>query len=49
MIEFAKGFGRFFLNPVLYFALILAVTAGILRVKEKEKILTLGYMILFMN
>ena len=37
LIEFAKGFGRFFLNPVLYFALILAVTAGILRVKRERK------------
>ena len=37
LLEFAKGAGRFFLNPVIYFSIILAVMAGWLRVKRERK------------
>ena len=37
LLEAAKGIGRMFLNPVLYFSFILAVAAGYMRVKRERK------------
>ncbi len=37
LIELLKGFGKFFLNPLFYYSIILAVTAGVLRVKRERK------------
>ncbi|CAM4139357.1 PDZ domain-like protein [Lederbergia lenta] len=37
LIEFAKGFGKMFLNPVFYFSFILALIAGTLRIKRERR------------
>jgi len=37
LLEIAKGIGRLFLHPILYFSLLLAVTAGYLRVKRERR------------
>ncbi|MBS4205003.1 PDZ domain-containing protein [Lederbergia citrea] len=36
LLELAKGIGRIFLHPLLYFSMILAVIAGVLRVKRER-------------
>lgn len=37
LIEIAKGIGRLFLNPVLYWAVILVFLVGYLRIKRERK------------
>lgn len=36
LLEFAKGIGKFFLNPVLYFSIILVLIAGFIRIKRER-------------
>ncbi|VEF46949.1 PDZ domain-like protein [Bacillus freudenreichii] len=36
LLEFAKGIAKFFLNPVLYFSIILVLIAGFLRIKRER-------------
>jgi hypothetical protein len=36
-LEFIKGFGRFFMQPLLYYAIFLAWLFGLLRVKRERK------------
>jgi hypothetical protein len=36
-LEFVKGFGRFFMQPLLYYAFFLAWLLGLLRVKRERK------------
>ena len=37
LMELAKGIGRFFLNPLLYWAVILLILAGMRRMKRERK------------
>ncbi|MBS4219377.1 PDZ domain-containing protein [Bacillus sp. FJAT-49711] len=37
LLEIAKGIGRLFLHPILYFSVLLALTAGYLRVKRERR------------
>ncbi|MCJ8007650.1 PDZ domain-containing protein [Lederbergia wuyishanensis] len=37
LLEIAKGIGRLFLHPILYFSILLALTAGYLRVKRERR------------
>lgn len=36
LLEIAKAIGRFFMNPVFYFSIILVLTAGFMRVKRER-------------
>ncbi|MBW8349564.1 PDZ domain-containing protein [Bacillus sp. IITD106] len=37
LLELLRGIGRLFLHPILYFSILLAVTAGYLRVKRERR------------
>ncbi|MBS4200357.1 PDZ domain-containing protein [Bacillus sp. FJAT-49732] len=37
LLEIAKGIGRLFLHPILYFSILLAITAGYFRVKRERR------------
>lgn len=37
LLELVKGMGKFFLNPVLYFTVILVMAAGLIRIKRERK------------
>jgi len=36
LLEIAKAIGRFFMNPVLYFSIILVLVAGFMRIKRER-------------
>lgn len=36
LLEFAKGVGKFFLNPVLYFSILLVIAAGFMRIRRER-------------
>lgn len=36
LLEFAKGIGKFFLNPVLYFSILLVILAGFMRIRRER-------------
>ncbi|WP_099159892.1 PDZ domain-containing protein [Virgibacillus ndiopensis] len=47
LIELAKGIGRLFLNPLLYWSIILAVLVGVKRINSERKIFGLKVFDIF--